>query len=428
MGQLREKEGAKVSELVRQTHGRDLLLSVLRACPSRDHELHRVGRERSLHHLGADAGAEQIAGTKWRKLLGIPAEKVEVHVTLIGGGFGRRLAIDYALEAAEISRAVKAPVQGLWTRADDMQHGHFQAASAHRLTAAIDDKGNLVQWTHTKAGSPHNIDKPERPDVVRDAAYYQDLSWGVYDIPYVIPSIETAYVSVEIPVRHGPWRSVFAPSSVFARESLSTKSRLLPAMDPLAYRLKLLEGPDMVKTGSLNIDRRRLRKVLGVVREKSGWGERLPERSGRGIACNVYDGETHIAYVAEVSVNEVGDVRVKRVTAAIDCGLIVNPNGVEQQMESGILWGMSSALGSDITFRNGRVEQNSFTDYAVVRMRDTPEIAVHLVPGDKPQPCTVSVNRPCRQSFPRSPMRSMPPSVRECEVCPFEPNSCASPA
>jgi isoquinoline 1-oxidoreductase subunit beta len=320
------------------------------------------------------------------ELLGIPSANVEVHVTLIGGGFGRRLGIDYALEAAEISRAVKAPVQVLWTRPDDMQHGHFQGASAHRLSATLDVRGNLIKWHHTKAGSPHNIDKPDKPEVTKDAAYYQDLSWGVYDIPYAIPSIETSYVAVDIPVRHGPWRSVFAPSSVFARESFIDEIATATGADPLAYRLKLLEGSDMVKAGSLNIDRRRLRKVLEVVGEKSDWRHPMPKGGGRGVACNVYDGETHVAYVVEVSVNSKGDVRVQRVTAAIDCGLIVNPTGVEQQVESGVLWGLSSALAGEITFRNGQVQQSTFADYAVARMRDTPVIEVHLVRSDKMQP------------------------------------------
>jgi isoquinoline 1-oxidoreductase beta subunit len=319
-------------------------------------------------------------------LLGMRPANVEVNVTLIGGGFGRRLGIDYALEAAELSRSIKAPVQVLWTRPDDMQHGHFQAASAHRLTASFDPQASIVTWRHTEAGSPHNIDKPRKTEAVRDAAYYQDLSWGVYDIPYAIPAIETSYVAVEIPIRHGPWRSVFAPSSVFARESFVDEIASASGADPLAYRLKLLEGPDTVRAGSLTIDRRRLRKVLEVVREKSGWTRPMGQREGRGVACNVYDGETHVAYVVEVSVNDAGEVRVKRVTAAFDCGLVVNPNGVEQQVESGILWGMSSALGGEITFRNGQAQQGTFADYAVARMRDTPAIEVHLVPSDRPQP------------------------------------------
>jgi isoquinoline 1-oxidoreductase beta subunit len=323
------------------------------------------------------------------KFLGMPPEKVEVNVTLIGGGFGRRLAVDYALEAAEISREVKAPVQVLWTRTDDMRHGHFQAASAHRLSAGLDSTDALVAWRHTKAGSPHNLELPD-PAAVRDAGYYQDLSWGVYDIPYAIPSIETAYVTVDVPVRHGPWRSVFATSSVFAREAFIDEVAHARGSDPLGFRLELLNGPDTVKAGSLTIDRRRLRRVLDVVREKSGWGAAVAARHGRGVACNVYDGETHVAYVVDVAVDAAGKVRVERVVAAVDCGLVVNPAGVEQQIESGIIWGISSALLGEITFRGGVAQQATYADYGVARMRDTPAIEVHIVPSEATQPFGMS--------------------------------------
>jgi len=336
--------------------------------------------------IWAPTQAPNLLQEEVAELLGMRPGNVEVYVTLIGGGFGRRLGIDYALEAAELSRSLKAPVQVLWTRPDDMQHGHFQGASAHWLSASFDPKTSIVAWKHTEAGSPHNIDKPRKPEATKDAAYYRDLSWGVYDIPYAIPAIETAYVAVDVPVRHGPWRSVFAPSSVFARESFIDEVAAASSADPLAYRLKLLEGPDIVRAGSLTIDRRRLRKVLEVVRAKSDWGRPSGKGEGRGVACNVYDGETHVGYVVEVSVNDAGEVRVKRVTAAFDCGLIVNPTGLEQQIESGILWGMSSALGGEITFRNGQAQQSTFADYAVARMRDTPAIDVHLVQSDRPQP------------------------------------------
>jgi isoquinoline 1-oxidoreductase beta subunit len=319
------------------------------------------------------------------KFLGTTPEKVEVNVTLIGGGFGRRLAVDYALEAAEISRAVKAPVQVLWTRADDMRHGHFQAASAHRLSAGLDSADALVTWRHTKAGSLHNLKLPD-PAAVRDAGFYQDLSWGVYDVPYNIPSIETAYVTVDLPVRHGPWRSVFAPSSVFAREAFIDEVAHVRGSDPLAFRLELLKGPDTAKAGSLTIDRRRLRSVLEVVREKSGWGAPVAARHGRGVACNIYDGETHIAYVVDVAVDDTGKVRVERVVAAVDCGLVVNPTGVEQQIEGGIIWGISSALMGEITFRGGAAQQATYADYGVARMRDTPAIEVHIVPSEATQP------------------------------------------
>jgi isoquinoline 1-oxidoreductase beta subunit len=323
------------------------------------------------------------------KFLGMPPEKVEVNVTLIGGGFGRRLAVDYALEAAEISREVKAPVQVLWTRTDDMRHGHFQAASAHRLSAGLDSADTLVAWRHTKAGSPHNL-KPPDPAAVPDNAFYQDLSSGVYDIPYAIPSIETAYVTIDVPVRHGPWRSVFATSSVFAREGFIDEVAHARGSDPLGYRLELLNGPDTVKAGSLTIDRRRLRRVLDVAREKSGWGTAIAARHGRGVACNVYDGETHIAYVVDVAVDDAGKVRVERVVAAVDCGLVVNPTGVEQQVESGIIWGISSALLGEITFRGGVAQQATYADYGVARMRDTPAIEVHIVPSEATQPFGMS--------------------------------------
>jgi isoquinoline 1-oxidoreductase beta subunit len=323
---------------------------------------------------------EQVA-----KFLGITPEKVEVNVTLIGGGFGRRLAVDYALEAAEISREAKAPVQVLWTRTDDMRHGHFQGASAHRLSAGFDLADTLVAWRHTKAGSPHNLKLPD-PAAVRDAGYYQDLSWGVYDIPYAIPSIETAYVTVDVPVRHGPWRSVFATSSVFAREGFIDEVAHARGSDPLGFRLELLNGPNELKAGSLTIDRRRMRRVLEVVREKSGWGTAVAGRHGRGVACNIYDGETHIAYVVDVAVDDAGKVRVERVVAAVDCGLVVNPTGVEQQVEGGIIWGISSALLGEITFRGGVVQQATYADYGVARMRDTPTIEVHIVPSEAAQP------------------------------------------
>ena len=319
------------------------------------------------------------------ELLGIASDKVEVNVTLIGGGFGRRLGVDYAIEAAEISRAAKAPVQLLWSRADDMKHGHFQAASVHYLSAGLDAKRAPVSWKHTKAGSFHNI-SPLDPKETRDAAWYQDWSWGAYDVPYAFPAIETGYVAVDLPVKHGPWRAVFAPSSVFAREAFMDEVAHTVNVDPLTFRLEMLKGTDVIKAGMTTVDRRRLRRVIEIARDKSGWGAALPERHGRGIACNAYFGHTYISYVVDVAVAPEGTVRIDRVVAVVDCGLVVNPTGVEQQMEGGIIWGISSALGGEITFRRGAAQQSSYADYAVARMRDTPEIEVHIVRSDLPEP------------------------------------------
>jgi isoquinoline 1-oxidoreductase beta subunit len=323
------------------------------------------------------------------KQLGIPSEKVEVNVTLIGGGFGRRLANDYALEAAEISRVMVAPVQVLWSRADDMGHGHFQGASAHRLSGGFDAAGKLVAWHHTKAGSFHNLSGPPKPEELKDVAYYHDSSWGVYDVPYAVPSIQTAYVAVDLPVKHGPWRAVFAPSSVFAREAFVDELARAAGADPIAFRLELLSrGADTVKAGEHTIDRRRLRRVLELVRDKSGWdGKPLPKGRGRGVACNIYEGETTLAYVVDVTVAADGNVHVDRVVAAVDCGLVVNPLGVEQQIEGGVIWGISSALKGDISFRRGRAQETSYADFGVARMADAPaSIETHIVPSLSAQP------------------------------------------
>ena len=319
------------------------------------------------------------------KLLGIGPTNVDVNITLIGGGFGRRLGVDYAIEAADISRAAKGPVQLLWSRVDDMKHGHFQAASVHYLSAGFDAHGMPVSWKHTKAGSFHNI-SPLDPKEMRDTAWYQDWSWGCYDVPYNFPAIQTAYVPVDLPVKHGPWRSVFAPSSVFARECFIDEVAQARAADPLEFRLELLKGAAVIKAGSTTVDRRRLRRVLKTVRDKSAWDRPVSENRGRGVACNAYFGRTYIAYVVEVIIDDDNNVRVERVVAAVDCGRVINPVGVEQQMESGIIWGISSALKGEITFRGGAAQQGTFADFAVARMRDTPAIEVHIVGSDAPLP------------------------------------------
>lgn len=312
------------------------------------------------------------------KLLKLDPSRVTVHVTLVGGGFGRRLGVDYALEAAELSKTIGAPVQVLWTRADDMQHGYFQGASAHYLRAGIDADGKLIAWTHTKAGSPHNARGPEpSADELSKGETGQGLSWGVYDIPYAIPSIETGYVPLSIPVKHGPWRAVFSPGSIFARESFIDEIAHELQKDPVAFRLELLKGDDVIHAGDgdgkLDIDRRRLRRVIELAAEKSRWGTPGPSR---GFACNVYDGSTHIAYVVEHNGS-----RMTRVVAVVDCGLPINPSGIEQQIEGGIIWALSQATKGSITFRDGVAQQRTFADYDVARMRDTPAIEVHLVTG-----------------------------------------------
>src|SRR5262249_17679833 len=186
--------------------------------------------------------------------LGLKPDAVSVDVTLLGGGFGRRLAVDYALEAAEVSRAFGGPVQVVWSRADDMRHGPFHPASAHRMAASLDSSGRPVAWLHRKAGSLLSLYPPSEQDL-RDPAYLQDSSWGAYDVPYAIPNVLTEYRYVPSPVTSGPWRAVYSPPCTFARESFLDELAHAAGRDPLAYRLELLEGEPQLKVGTLTIDR-----------------------------------------------------------------------------------------------------------------------------------------------------------------------------
>jgi isoquinoline 1-oxidoreductase beta subunit len=320
--------------------------------------------------------------------LGLKTEDVHVTPMLIGGGFGQRLGRYSTYDAADLSRELKAPVQVLYTRADDMRHGHFQGASVHKLSAGLTDDHRVISWRHTKAGSFHTSRNKPKPEDLAKVEFHRGSAWGVYDLPYVIPDIETSYAAVDLAVVHGPWRSVFAPSSIFAREGFIDELAILSGADPIAFRLDLLRGPDQLTASDVTIDRRRLRRVLETVRDKSGWPTPLAGTGrGRGVACNVYDGETYIAYVVEVTVDAEHRVHVDRVVNAVDCGLVVNPVGVEQQMEGGIIWGLSSALKGNITFKGGAAEQSSYADYPVAHIQDAPVIETHIIASEFGEPC-----------------------------------------
>jgi CO/xanthine dehydrogenase Mo-binding subunit len=312
------------------------------------------------------------------KQLGLAQEKVEVHVPLLGGGFGRRLGVDYALEAAELSRAIRTPVQVMWTREDDMCHGFFQPAATHRMAAGLDAAGRIVAWWHREASSAQNYrDRmdPANPDL---AAIHM---WGGVDNPYVYGAMRAEFMLVEAPIPLGPWRAVFAPSNVMARECFVDEIATAVGKDPVALRLALLEERDGAED-AIQSQRRRLAAVIRLAAGKSGWGSPLPRGRGRGIAAHVYDGETTLAQVAEVSV-EGGTPRVHRFVCAIDCGPVVNPLGLEAVVESGVVWGLSQTLGREITFRDGRAEQSNYADYPILTLSQTPAIETHFIEGAK---------------------------------------------
>ena len=340
-------------------------------------------------------------------LLKLPENAITVNVMLLGGGFGRRLGVDFDREAIEIARQHKGtPVQLVWTRDDDMRHGYFQAASVHRLAVGLDESNNVIAWEHRKASSPHNARRVPTTDDKVNPETVRGWAWGVYDMPYFTSAAEMSYAVIDSPIPIGPWRSVFSPSSVFARECFIDEVAEQTNRDPLTLRMTLLGADDekvapILEVAGERIDRRRLRKTLELAAQKSGWGTPLPAGRARGLACNVFHTETYIAYVVEVSLQKSGALpfRVERVVCALDCGVAINPLGIAQQIESGVIWSLSN-MKSEITAKNGEIEQRFYSDFPVAMIDESPRvIETHLVPNDD----------------------ELPHGLGEPAVCPFAP-------
>jgi isoquinoline 1-oxidoreductase subunit beta len=309
--------------------------------------------------------------TDTAKLLGIPPERVTVHLALIGGGFGRRLATDYALEAVEISRAIGGPVQLVWTREDDIQHDMYNPGQVNRIMAGLDANGEIRAWRHEYGDyflSPmYGTLKPTYDPV--DAGE----PWGGFDSPYTFANADERVAMLQPTVPCGAWRSVKYPGVVLARECMLDEIAHAVGRDPIALRLALLESPAQD----------RLRAVIALVAERGGWHapwvvHREGRRWGRGFACNPYR-RTKVAQIAEVSVGPANDIRVHRVICAFDCGRMINPLALEAQIEGGINWGLSAALKTEITFAHGRTRQTNFDTFPPLRMAEAPAIEIHCV-------------------------------------------------
>ncbi len=311
------------------------------------------------------------------KALGIERDAVAVNITLLGGGFGRRLEEDYAIEAALISQAAGAPVKVLWTREDDMRHGFYRPTSYHVLRAAVDAAGWPVAWSH-KIVTPSILSRWEQ-EILKsgDDPVVTSQSPNLYNIP----NMKLEYVMANTPVPIGWWRSVYASQVAFAHEGFFDEVAALGGKDPFEARKRLLQPDRDVKSGSDSYNTGRLRAVLELAAEKAGWSKPLPAGRFRGIAC--YPSfDSYAAQVAEVSIEE-GAIRVHRVVCALDCGRPVNPGIIAQQIEGGVVFGLSAALKGAITIEKGAVKQGNFDEYELLRMREAPEVEVHIVPSQE---------------------------------------------
>ena len=322
------------------------------------------------------------------KVSGLPEDRIQVHCLLAGGGFGRRLFADFVAEAVELSQAMRVPVQVFWTRADDMRHGYFQPATAERFTGGVDAAGSLVALVHQTSSSSLTIyDHHAGVDLWSGApkapkpadVYERDQSpWGAYDNPYDIPNLKVDCADVTTPVPVGPWRAVEYPSTVFGRESFLDELAHLLGKDPIALRLELLPR-DVKVVGPYRIDRGRLARALETARDRSRWTTPLSHDDrwlrGRGVSANVYHTDSYLAMVAEVSVaRDRSAFRVDRILTVVDCGIALNPLGVEGQTESGVAWGLSATLLGKMNFMGGAAVQSTFGDFEVLRIDQMPAL------------------------------------------------------
>jgi CO/xanthine dehydrogenase Mo-binding subunit len=309
--------------------------------------------------------------------VGLDPDQVKVHVTMMGGGFGRRLEHDYAVEAALVSKATRVPVKVIWTREDDMRFSTYRPASLHQLNAVLDGAGWPVAFTHRIAAPSISGQKGQPvpggvdPDLPDEAAF-------VYGLENV--SIESVIAETAVPL--GWMRSVYALQAGFASESFIDELAAAAGKDPLEYRLHMLAKDRDIQFFTTTWHTARMRGVLQLAADKAGWRKALPAGRFRGIACfGCFS--SYMAEVAEISMEN--DVpRVHRVVAAVDCGQVVNPSIMEQQIQGGIVYALSNALRAKITIEKGRVVQGNFDDYAPLRMDETPVVEVYAVPSTEP--------------------------------------------
>jgi isoquinoline 1-oxidoreductase beta subunit len=303
------------------------------------------------------------------KAADVPLDKVVLHNHLIGGGFGRRLEADGVARAVEIGKHVDGPVKVVWTREEDIQHDMYRPYWFDRLFAGLDAKGMPIAWNNRFAGS--SVIARWLPPGFKNSLD-PDTTEGAIDLVYDLPNMHVEYVRVEPPgIPTAFWRSVGPSHNVFVTESFMDELAAAAKHDPVAYRRALLDKSPRAKA------------VLDLAAEKSGWGQPLPARVGRGVALQ-FVFASYMAFVAEVEVARNGAVRVRRVVCAVDCGTVVNPNTVQAQIQSGVIFGITAALYGEITLGNGRVQQSNFDTYQMLRMNEAPAIEVHIIQSSEP--------------------------------------------
>ena len=308
------------------------------------------------------------------KVLGISSDKVQLHLTLLGGGFGRRLEMDVIAQAAFIAKACEgSPVQTLWDRTQDLQHDFYRPAAASRFTAALDDNGQLTAWHNLSTSQAVLPQVLSRLFGLPAAGPDKTTAEGAFDQAYEWPNAKISHCAVDLPIPVGFWRSVGHSHQAFFKECFVDEVAHAAGQDAVAFRLSLLKNHP------------RHAKVLQTVAEKSGWkpsAYRAPDGSQRAMGLALHESfGSIVAQVVEVSVLQ-QKIKVHRVWCVIDCGTAINPDLIAQQMEGSVAFGLSAALYGRIQLNKGRVQQSNFHDYPILRMPDMPKVDTFIIPSD----------------------------------------------
>ena len=297
------------------------------------------------------------------QVTGLPLERVTVHNHLLGGGFGRKLEADMVTSAVRVATQVDGPVKVIWTREEDIQHDVYRPVYRDTISASLSN-GKIAAWKYRVTGA--SILARWLPPAFQNGIDIDAID-SATDMPYDIPNLHVEYVRAEPPaIPTGFWRGVGPNNNVFATECFMDELAKKAGKDPIAFRRDMLE-----KTP-------RLKAALDLVAEKSGWGQPLPARAGRGVSVQPSFG-SFIATVVEAEVDDNGEVRLRRVTSAVDTGIAVNPDTVVAQLQGGLIFGLTAALYGEITIDRGRVQQSNFNDYRMLRIDQVPNIEIHVI-------------------------------------------------
>ena len=309
----------------------------------------------------------------------IPRNNIKVNLALMGGAFGRRLLCDFALESVKIAQQTDKPVKVIWDRTDDIRFDNYRPANYHRLQAKWDDKGTLQSWEHHVLSTPvaWMTDGPDAKDVL------ENLGGAHKDFWYAVPNVRTAYTPVDFNLHRGWLRGVEPVQNVFAVECFIDEVARKLKKDPLQYRLSLLEGrqPFTAYWDKL-VEPDRLAGVLKLAAEKIGWAQPRKKNRFVGIAGHMFFCDSYAAHAIEIELLGPKKFRLVKIAASIDCGLVINPDGLKNQMEGGTVFGLGQALKNEITVENSRVVQDGFNTYELARFNEVPDIEVHTVKSD----------------------------------------------